>query len=124
MSFKLDTGAQAIAMFIGDVMANMVKPIDDVRLTAFGGSKFDVVGQTDIKLGDCYTKFLLINKPVTPILGLKSCIELNLIKQNNTDVLINMDSIVNKSQNVSAHDINLYNNDCDLCNSCNINVEN
>ena len=87
MEFKLDTGAQVnvIPSQLADMVKNFPK-LQPVRshLYGYSGKPLDVKGQCKIECRykkQCHKLvFYLVNTDASPVLSLRSCIEMNLIK--------------------------------------------
>lgn len=93
VTFKLDTGADANGLpfkIFKKVCPNKMLCDTSSKLVAFGGHKIPIMGMTDVncKLDNNkkhQVKFIVVDMSnVNPILGLQSCIELNLIKRVET----------------------------------------
>ena len=88
---KVDTGAQAniisLNTFTSAFGKNMIKP-SQARLTTYSGDRISVIGQSTVKC-KVYSKlyavhFIIVDvKGCDTIIGLKSSIEINLIKRVN-----------------------------------------
>jgi len=94
LEFKLDSGAEVNVLplrFLKNNKLHTKIQKTKVVLEAFGGYKIEPVGyfmgtietQSVIKV----VKFVVVNNISTPILGLETCIDLNLIKR--VDLLVN-----------------------------------
>lgn len=108
VNFKCDTGAQVNVLSIKDLK----KIVDDespywsettVILEAFGGTKIKPMGKRNltVNIKDQYfkTEFIIIEENVKPILGLKSLIEFNLLKNVDINSITKKDDknlIINK----------------------------
>lgn len=88
--FKIDTGAQCNAISRQKYHQLSSKPLQKshVRLVAFGGQRLNACGKVTI---DCQHKgnlypvvFEVIDQDVPNILGLKTCVEMNLVQRLDT----------------------------------------
>ncbi|XP_029055276.2 uncharacterized protein K02A2.6-like, partial [Osmia bicornis bicornis] len=86
--FKLDSGAQVNILpnyFFSKINKQFeVKPTN-IILETFGGFKIRPRGTVQLKCrvknNEIYDEFIIVNKKVTPILGLAACVRLNLISK-------------------------------------------
>lgn len=85
--FKLDTGAQCnvISASLAKKLNTKIKKSSTKKLIAFNGTTIEVTGEIKV---NCTVKkvqtvlcILVIEQPVTPILGRKSCEKLELVKR-------------------------------------------
>ena len=90
VSFKLDTGAECnvISLGLANELNAQVQPTS-IPLKSFGGHQLDTVGKCvlDTKVkeakGSTPLEFYVPRDNVRPLLGLKSCLDLELITLNN-----------------------------------------
>ena len=88
VSFKIDTGAQVNVLSV-QTIKSLQKPAKihptDIKLTAYNGSAIDVLGKCITRVtkkGRSYpVQFIVSKNHTTPILGLKTCTDMNLIKR-------------------------------------------
>lgn len=89
VSFKLDTGAQSnvLPLKIFNNLFNKSKPIlkFDSKLTTYSGETLPVIGKCVLRVqyGDGFKvlEFHVVDINATPILGLQSCTDFNLIQR-------------------------------------------
>ena len=95
-SFKIDTGAQCnvISKSRYHQLSSMPLQQSGARLVAFGGEHFNACGRVTMKCeykGHAYTvSFEVINQDVPNILGLQTCVDMNLVQR--LDAIDNHDS--------------------------------
>ena len=90
VSFKLDTGAECnvISLSLANELNAQVQPTS-MLLKSFGGHQLDTVGKCllDTKVkeakGSVPLEFYVLPDNVRPLLGLESCLDLELITLNN-----------------------------------------
>ena len=88
INFKIDTGAQ-VNVLSSQTIESLQKPVQmsptNIKLTAYNGSPIDVIGKcvTNVtKQGKSYpVQFIVTSNDTIPILGLKTCTDMNLIKR-------------------------------------------
>ena len=87
IALKVDTGAKCNVLPLNAF--NRVQDNEDIdtsrksHLIGYGGHSFDTLGMAGLhcktKSGTQYLEFNIVNRPVTPVLGLKDALRLNLI---------------------------------------------
>ena len=90
VSFKLDTGAECnvMSMRLANELNARIEPTN-MLLKSFGGHQLDTVGKCllDTKVnqskGTTSLEYYVLRNDVKPLLGLDSCLELELISLNN-----------------------------------------
>ena len=86
VSFKLDTGAEVnvIPMKVFKTFQQVELKPTEVRLTSYTGQQLDVAGQAEFECShkgkQSKLKFVVVKTNAVPLLGFRSCQELNLIK--------------------------------------------
>lgn len=110
VTFKIDTGSQVniISKNVFDKIKTANKNVKlnkcNVTLEAYGGFKISPLGSINI---DCLFKnnkfnirFVVVEGNLTPILGLSSCINLNLVSKVDSMSALNKDSFIKQNQDV------------------------
>ena len=90
VTFKLDTGAECnvMSMRLANELNARIEPTN-MLLKSFGGHQLDTVGKCflDTKVnqskGTTSLEYYVLRNDVKPLLGLDSCLELELISLNN-----------------------------------------
>ena len=93
VSFKLDTGAECnvISLGLANELNAQVKPTS-MLLKSFGGHKLDTLGKCLLEAkakeakGSTPLEFYVLQDNVRPLLGLESCLDLELITLNNKEI--------------------------------------
>ena len=86
VSFKLDTGAEVnvMPMKVFKTFQQVELKPTEVRLISYTGQQLDVAGQAEFECShkgkQSKLKFVVVKTNAVPLLGFRSCQELNLIK--------------------------------------------
>ena len=86
VNFKLDTGAEVnvMPMKVFKTFQQVELKPTEVRLTSYTGQQLDVAGQAEFECShkgkQSKLKFVVVKTNAVPLLGFRSCQELNLIK--------------------------------------------
>ena len=114
INFKLDTGAE-----LNVLPLNFIKKMKNVNIRrynnvvqAYGGNRLDVVGSADIVC--CVNNeismqsFVIIDTNCVPILGLRACIDLKLLRRINNIESMSIKAIENKKTSLIEKNSDLF----------------
>ena len=84
INFKMDTGAQVNLLPVSEINKLRPRPkilSSSIKLSAYNGSDIKVMGKVNLKVKGANVEFIIVDERLKPILGLKACESLKLIKR-------------------------------------------
>ena len=109
VSFKLDTGADVNVIPINYIStlrtSSLLKVNNRINITNYDGLQIETLGYADLKTkfnnSDITLRFYIVESRATPVLGIETIQELNLLNKNNIQVIKNAnESIFSKYPDV------------------------